>query len=225
MQRSADMPTAFEKMDAMYRHQRYFYDATRKFYLLGRDQLIKQLDVQPLEHILEVGCGTGRNLIKLARDYPETNFYGLDASSSMLVTASSKLHATGLRNVSLETGLADDFEHKATFELDVPFDSIFFSYSISMIPTWKESLSRALTNLRPGGSLYIVDFYDQRELPGWFRMALKGWLRRFHVQFWGDLIPHLFDMDRNGLGNLEITPVARRYAFIAKFQTKKILTK
>ena len=25
-------------MDRMYRHQRHFYDATRKFYLLGRDE-------------------------------------------------------------------------------------------------------------------------------------------------------------------------------------------
>ena len=33
------MTTAFEKMDKMYRHQRYFYDLTRKYYLLGRDRL------------------------------------------------------------------------------------------------------------------------------------------------------------------------------------------
>ena len=29
------MTDAFENMDRMYRHQRYFYDITRKFYLLG----------------------------------------------------------------------------------------------------------------------------------------------------------------------------------------------
>jgi len=219
MQKIESMQSAFEKMDAMYRYQRYFYDATRKFYLLGRDQLIATMNIEAGQHILEAGCGTGRNLIKLARDYPQTNFFGLDASSAMLATAQDKLNAAGLRNVSLKMALADDFTHSETFGLDPAFDAIFFSYSISMIPTWKESLATALANLRSGGSIYIVDFYDQQELPAWFRSALKGWLRRFHVQFWGDLMPHLFDLERQGLGTLEITPIARRYAFMAKFQS------
>lgn len=30
-------------MDAVYRHQRHFYDLTRKYYLLGRDHLIDEL--------------------------------------------------------------------------------------------------------------------------------------------------------------------------------------
>ena len=31
-------------MDAIYRTQRHFYDLTRKYYLLGRDRLIRRLD-------------------------------------------------------------------------------------------------------------------------------------------------------------------------------------
>ncbi|NOT46792.1 MAG: methyltransferase type 12, partial [Acidobacteria bacterium] len=70
------MPDAFENMDRMYRLQRYFYDITRKYYLLGRDQLLKQMDVQPGEHVLEVGCGTARNLIVLSRHQPQAHLYG-----------------------------------------------------------------------------------------------------------------------------------------------------
>jgi S-adenosylmethionine-diacylgycerolhomoserine-N-methlytransferase len=99
------------------------------------------------------------------------------------------------------------------------FDSIFFSYSISMIPPWKESVVNALSNLKPGGSIFIVDFYDQRDLPGWFRYLLVGWLRKFHVQFWGDLVPYLEELERQGKGKLEMISVARRYAFIAVFST------
>ena len=40
-----EMTTAFEKMDKMYRHQRYFYDLTRKYYLLGRDRLINEMKI------------------------------------------------------------------------------------------------------------------------------------------------------------------------------------
>ena len=54
------MPDAFEDMDRMYRLQRYFYDATRKYYLLGRDRLLNEMDIQPGQHVLEAGCGTAR---------------------------------------------------------------------------------------------------------------------------------------------------------------------
>ena len=54
-------------MDRMYRHQRYIYDLTRKYYLFGRDKLIAELPVQGNDLICEVGCGTARNLVLLAK--------------------------------------------------------------------------------------------------------------------------------------------------------------
>lgn len=205
-------------MDRMYRHQRYFYDLTRKYYLLGRDKLIAEMNVQPGENALEVGCGTGRNLIKLAQKHPSANFYGLDASSEMLRTAQEKIDAKNTKNIRLETALADTFSYQQTFNLDAPFDAIFFSYSISMIPVWRESVANGLANLKPGRSLYIVDFYDQQDLPAWFKKILQGWLKTFHVQFWGDLMPHLESLESQGLGKLKVTSIARRYAFIAELQ-------
>ena len=58
-------------MDKMYRHQRYIYDLTRKYYLFGRYKLIKELPVGPTDHICEVGCGTARNLVLLAKRNPK----------------------------------------------------------------------------------------------------------------------------------------------------------
>ncbi len=202
----------------MYRHQRYFYDATRKFYLLGRDQLIERMTIADGDNVAEIGCGTGRNLEILARRYPKANFFGLDASAAMLQTATGKLEKAELENVTLRTALAGDLDHLETFGLEEPFDSIFFSYAISMIPPWQESIDRAIANLKPNGKMYIVDFYDQGDLPAWFRTLLKGWLRKFHVQFWGDLMPFLYNLQQTGAGKLTIDPIARRYAFIASFQ-------
>lgn len=214
------MTNAFEQMDSMYRYQRYFYNFTRKYYLLGRDKLIERMNIQAGENILEVGCGTGRNLIILAKKYPHTNFFGLDASTEMLKTAQTKIDAQNLKNISLKTALADDFNFQQTFNLEKPFNGIFFSYSISMISTWKESIATALANLTSGGSFYIVDFYDQKDLPVWFQRILKKWLSKFHVQFWKGLLPHLQDLEKQGCGKLKITSIARRYAFLTKFEKK-----
>jgi S-adenosylmethionine-diacylgycerolhomoserine-N-methlytransferase len=210
------MTEAFENMDRMYRYQRYFYDATRKFYLFGRDRLIAQMHVQPGETVLEVGCGTGRNLVILAKKFPRTKFFGLDASSEMLKTAQAKVDANKVSNVDLQVALADDFTADGTFSLAEPFDSIYFSYSITMIPTWRESIANALANLKPGHKVYIVDFYDQKGLPIWFQKVLKVWLKQFHVQFWNDLMPHLESLEKEGKIKLDISEVYRRYSFIAE---------
>ena len=216
----AESENAFTAMDRMYRLQRYFYDFTRKYYLLGRDRLIDEMDVAAGDNVLEIGCGTGRNIIVLGRKYPKANFFGLDASSAMLETAQAKIDARRLKNLELKTALADDFAFDTTFGLDRPFDAIFFSYSISMIPTWRESIDNALRNLKPGGRLYIVDFYDQRDLPGWFKSILQSWLRKFHVQFGHDLLPYLKSMETTGIGTFELTPLYRRYSFIAVFKKR-----
>ena len=205
------MSDPHENMDRMYRLQRYFYDLTRKYYLLGRDQLLDEMNIQPGDLVLEAGCGTARNLVILAKRHPGAIFYGLDASAAMLETAQAKTDSAGVKNVVLKTALADDFAFDGTFGLSKKFDKIFFSYSISMIPPWRESIENALRNLEPGGELFIVDFYDQGDLPRPFRRFLKWWLAKFHVKFWPDLIPYLESLPLE----VVVTPLFRRYSFIA----------
>lgn len=211
---------AFEKMDKMYRYQRYFYDFTRKYYLLGRDRLIDQMEISEGDNVLEIGCGTGRNLAILAKKYPKTNFYGLDASAAMLETAQRNIKSKSLTNVTLKKALADDFTFDGTFDLQNQFDAIFFSYSISMIPPWKESILNVLRNLQNGKSLFIVDFYDQRDLSAWFRRLLQSWLKQFHVKFPNDLIPFLRELEQDKFGTLNLSSIFRSYAFIVEFKKK-----
>ncbi|MGB7069007.1 MAG: class I SAM-dependent methyltransferase [Pyrinomonadaceae bacterium] len=213
------MNSTFESMDNMYRRQRYFYDLTRKFYLLGRDQLLSQMQISTGESILEVGCGTGRNLCILAKRYPQTRFFGLDASSEMLATAAANIRSARVSNIKLETALADAFSHKETFDQNEGFDAIFFSYSLSMIPTWSDAIVVGLNNLRPGGTLYLVDFYDQADLPVLFQKLLKSWLGQFHVRYPAELPAFLKDLELNGAGRLEMRALFRRYSFIASLTT------
>ncbi|WP_333781826.1 class I SAM-dependent methyltransferase [Sphingomonas sp. CV7422] len=58
------------RMDRIYGGQRHIYDLTRKYYLFGRDRLIRQLDLGMGGTLIEIGCGTGRNLIRAARQWP-----------------------------------------------------------------------------------------------------------------------------------------------------------
>lgn len=214
------MSEIFEKMDRMYRYQRYFYDLTRKYYLLGRDRLLKEMQIGDGESVLEVGCGTGRNLLILAEKRPRAHFFGLDASAAMLETAQRRIKAKSISNVRLEKALADDFSFDETFGLNEKFDAIFFSYSISMIPSWKDSIENALCNIKPGKSLYIVDFYDQSRLPQWFRKILQSWLRQFHVEYPKELLPFLKKLENEEAGSLSVRSIFRSYSFIAEFRKR-----
>src|SRR5438128_1874155 len=165
-----------EMMDRVYRRQRHVYDLSRKFFLLGRDRLIATLAPPPAGHVLEVGCGTARNLIAVARRYPGTTCYGVDVSRHMLATARAHVERAGLtRRIVLGEGDAADFDARRLFGRP-DFDRIFFSYSLSMIPSWSRSLEHSAGMLAPGGSLQVVDFGQQEGLPRWFRAALVGWI-------------------------------------------------
>jgi S-adenosylmethionine-diacylgycerolhomoserine-N-methlytransferase len=168
-------------MDGVYRRQRHIYDLTRKYYLLGRDSMIDGLDIPTGGSVLELGCGTGRNLVRAARAYPNARLFGLDISQGMLETAAATIQREGLSGrTTLVRGDATAFEAENLFG-HTGFDRIFISYSLSMIPQWRRTIVAALEALDPAGSLHIVDFGSQEGLPGWFKAGLRGWLAKFHV--------------------------------------------
>jgi S-adenosylmethionine-diacylgycerolhomoserine-N-methlytransferase len=168
-------------MDRVYRRQRHFYDFTRRYYLLGRDRLIEDLSPPPGATVLEVGCGTGRNLVHAARLHGHAEFFGIDISREMLASARRAAKRTGFDDaIHLAPGDATRFHPYAVFGLS-RFDRIFMSYTLSMIPDWQAALAQAVCNLAPGGSLHIVDFGQQERLPRWCRALLQAWLARFHV--------------------------------------------
>jgi S-adenosylmethionine-diacylgycerolhomoserine-N-methlytransferase len=168
-------------MDRVYRRQRYIYDFTRKYYLFGRDRLIRELALKPGARVIEVGCGTARNLIKIAATYPQAEFFGLDASDAMLESAEASLSRAGLKGrVKLVQAYAEALSPQLFGETQ-PFDAIIFSYSLSMIPDWRQALVSAGGSLSTTGRIHVVDFGDLKGLGPIAERLLREWLALFHV--------------------------------------------
>jgi S-adenosylmethionine-diacylgycerolhomoserine-N-methlytransferase len=168
-------------MDNMYRRQRHIYDLSRKYYLIGRDEAIARLRPAAGDGVLEIGCGTGRNLIMAARAYPEARFCGLDVSREMLDTAAASIARSRLAaRISIAQADATAFDPVVLFGRE-RFERVMISYALSMIPPWRAALGRALDAVAGGGSLHVIDFGDCAGWPRPFRAALRRWLAAFDV--------------------------------------------
>lgn len=200
-------------MDDIYARQRHIYDATRRYYLLGRDGLIADLKPPHGGRVLEIGCGTGRNLFEAAELYPDARFYGFDVSAKMLESALKRAERHPMRSaITFAQADAARFDPMATFGVD-GFDRVFISYALSMIPAWREALARGASAVAPGGRLHIVDFGQQELLPRTFKAALRAWLRLFHTEPRRELRQELEDIAETIGGEVRFQRHRRGYAW------------
>ena len=203
---------ATRRMNRMYRRQRHIYDGTRRYYLLGRDRLIENLEPNAGANVLEIGCGTGRNLVHAARLYPGARFFGIDISTEMLTSAISAISRRDLtKRIRVAHGDGTAFNPQVLFGI-AQFDHVMISYSLSMIPDWRNVLQAAASRLKPGGSLHIVDFGNQERLPGIARTLLKRWLALFDVTPRDDLERELSAMVRTSGADLKFERPFHGYA-------------
>lgn len=203
-------------MEETYSFHRHIYDFTRKFYLLGRDRLIRELAPPPGGAVLEVGCGTARNLIKAAQRWPDARYHGFDISEAMLATARKSVDRAGLSGkITLAQGDAGSFDTQALFGVE-KMDRVFMSYTLSMIPPWQDAIERGAACLAPGGQLHIVDFGQYERLPGLVKKLHFKSLNDFHVYPRRELPAVLRRVaEEQGL-TMEFTPLLRGYAWAAK---------
>jgi S-adenosylmethionine-diacylgycerolhomoserine-N-methlytransferase len=176
------------KLKDYYRAHALIYDATRWTFLFGRHRVLRKLAVHcpNPSHILEVGCGTGKNLEQLCHIYPQATITGLDMSEDMLRIARKKLSCCSSRiRWKLQC-------YEKPTSNGNPYDLILFSYSLSMFnPGWMEALAAAFDDLSEHGCIAVVDFHSTRL--SWFRK----WMRLNHVRMEGHLLPFLATRSRS----------------------------
>lgn len=174
--------TGHSGVERYYRLHARVYDATRWSFLFGRNAVLQRAAAaHPApRRILEVGCGTGRNLVLLARRFPKAQIIGVDLSEAMLAIAARKTVAYGPR-VRLICRRYD-----APIDPVVGHDLVLCSYSLSMFnPGFEAAIAAADRDLAPGGHFALVDFHATR-FP-WF----SRWMGVNHVRLDGQLEPLL----------------------------------
>jgi S-adenosylmethionine-diacylgycerolhomoserine-N-methlytransferase len=180
--RLAAAPAHSGGIEGYYRLHARIYDATRWSFLFDREAILECAEAawpRP-GRILEVGCGTGRNLMALARRFPRAQLTGLDLSGAMLAVARRKTAALGSRVTLVERAYAAPLAEARGFDL------VLCSYALSMFnPGFEQAIAAATRDLAPGGHFALVDFHTTR-FP-WF----ARWMGVNHVRMDGQLRPLL----------------------------------
>ena len=142
-----------------------------------KNMVLKQLNIESGEEVLEVGFGTGYSLKQMAESAGKTGrVYGIDISPGMLNVARKRLiKADLLKRVELTCGDAV----KLPYDND-KFDAVFMSFTLELfdtpeIPIVLNEISRVL---KPKGRLGIVSMSKENE-KSWISNLYEWTHRKF----------------------------------------------
>ncbi len=133
---------------------------------------VKDMDIQPEDHILDMGCGTGYNTRLMAAHLSSKgSIQGMDISEEMAL--------------QFEKQFNEDHRIKFTdqridlpFHLDKKFKKVFISFVIHGFPhdIRHNVIENAFNHLEEGGSFYILDFseFDMNSMPFHHRAIFKA---------------------------------------------------
>ena len=172
-----------------------------------RARAVNALGLQRGDRVLEVGCGTGRNLPYLVRAVgPEGRVYGVDYSDGMLARARQLCERHGWSNVTL---LQQDARR---LELPETVDAALFSLSYAVMPEPRDVLEQVWRFVRSGGTVAILDaklfpgLLGKLQRPFILLMMKATVLGDPDVRPWEDLrqLTPQFDMQEVNLGTYYI---------------------
>ncbi len=155
-----------EKLQQYYRFQSRIYDLTRWSFLFGRTEVLRNIPLlnNDVTDVLEIGCGTGHNLIKLANKYPKAIITGIDISDDMLDRAAEVTRMYPNIRIKKINQVSD---------LQGKFDVVLMSYVLTMVnPGWESLVSNVKQLLKPLGYFAVVDFNNSPFQ--WFKKHMSG---------------------------------------------------
>src|SRR5262249_7938955 len=117
--------------------------------------------------VLELGCGTGANLIAMALTLPRSRLVGIDLSPRQIATGQEVVQAVGLANVELRALSLMDVDEQFG-----QFDYILCHGVYSWVPEQVQDqiLTICTRNLAPDGVTYV----SYNTYPGWH---MRGMVR------------------------------------------------
>jgi len=142
-----------EIIRARYDYIARWHDAIGRLTMPHRQDAIKALDVRAGERILDLACGAGANFTGIIKYLGADGLLvGIDYSAGMLREASRRKESRSWGNVEIIRANASNLPF-GTGE----FDKVICTYSLKVIPPYREALDEVWRVLKPGGVFVVLD--------------------------------------------------------------------
>ncbi|AFY82746.1 class I SAM-dependent methyltransferase [Oscillatoria acuminata] len=143
------------KKQKLFDHWAPNYDLllTTIFYQALHKRLLDYLQLPDSPNVLDLGCGTGRLLDRLADEFPTLRGTGFDLSPQMICQARQKKRDRHRPRLIFIEGNAEQLPFT-----DQQFDTVFNTISFLHYPNPSQVLSEINRVLSFGGNYYLVDF-------------------------------------------------------------------
>ncbi len=185
-----------------------------------RAQMVMSLlDPKQNEFILDVGCGSGRDIVTLAQK--KCRCIGFDVSKNMIEEARKELLKNNISDVELKIGdvINLDFSNEM-------FDKVFASEVLEHVPDCNKAVSEMSRVLKPGGAL-VITTPNRYSMYGFDRYVILGKMLK---RKW----PHPYDewktysslalaIKNNGLKIIRVYGICYIPGFILSYRLPKLL--
>ena len=108
--------------------------------------------------VLDVGCGRGRAICRMAAEFPKSRFTGIDFCADAVDGAQANANSQGLKNVRFERHDAAKLGKTNQFDLITAFDAIHDQAQPAVV------LAQIESALRPGGTFLMQDILASSHL-------------------------------------------------------------
>jgi methyltransferase-like protein/SAM-dependent methyltransferase len=169
-------PTSYDEVP--YASQVFYYSHPDRLATMAR---LFGMRPAPLDQcrVLELGCGTGSNLIPMACALPEARFLGIDLSARQIDMGREVVQHLGLANIDLRPlSILDVDEGLGRFDYIICHGV----YSWVPVEVQDKILSLCRQFLAPEGIAYV----SYNTYPGWHRRSMIREMMRFHVRQFTD---------------------------------------
>jgi ubiquinone/menaquinone biosynthesis C-methylase UbiE len=140
-------------------------------------------------NVLEIGFGTGIDIVHFARTHPDVQFSGIDISGAMCSLAKEKVTEWNLKNVDIKKGTVEDIE--SLFK-EVQFDMIYVFFGALNTVDDINKTAKILNSLSSPGGIMVLSFVNKYYLAGVVLEVLKLRFRKAFSRLnpeWGGYSP------------------------------------
>jgi len=183
----------YEKEWSAKEYDRFYWESVNHPH---RDLLLSKISEFSPGSVLEIGCSSGPNLLRIARAFPSAKLRGIDINRQSIDIGKKMFAETGIGNVELDVGKADDLGAFGDRSFDIVLtDAVLIYIGKDKIDTVAKEMLRIARK-----AIIMVEYHDPGAGgEGSFIMKKGYWARDYSALF----------KPLSGVADIKLTKITR----------------